>query len=547
MARDPVPTPASVDLRTEPRAPEVGPDLGIDVDVDRRGTPRNRLVTLGDSVTQGFMSGAVFRTELSWPAMVAYELGLSLGRPGSEFRYPGYEPPDGPGGLPFDLERFVRAFEDRYGAALDWHEAVSALRWARRYLGRVERYWEGGAGRDLPATTRPHHNLAIYGLDVLDVQLLHAGRLEDRLKAAPPEDNWLKQGVENDSAIAGLRVLDSCRSRSGEPLTALDAARAMGEEGTVEGGPGDGPGIETLVVMLGANNALGSVVELVPRWTPDDYLARSPEERLATKGPCNVWQPPHFAAEWAALVARLRAVHARHVIVATVPQVTIAPIARGARNKARAGSRYFRYYTKPWIAERDFDPDEDPCLFEDEARAIDSAIDAFNEAIIESVRAARRDGLDWYLFDLGISLDRMAARRYVEDPAAQPDWWTPYPLPPEVAGLSVVPDTRFFRSGPGGRTQGGIFSLDGIHPTTIAYGLIANEVISIMDRFAGVPFRTRRGELRPAGGVAVDFGRVLAADTLISRPPAAIDRGLGLLGWLDELIDWTRKLVPGGR
>jgi hypothetical protein len=545
MAREPVRTPTSVQLRTEPRRPEVGPKLGIDVDVDRRGTPKHRLVTVGDSITQGFMSGAVFRTELSWPAIVAYELGLSLGRPGTEFRYPTYELPDGPGGIPFDLERIARAFEERYGSSLGWTEVVSAVRWGRRYMGAIERHWEGGPGRDLPETEGPYHNLAIYGLDLLDVQLLHAGRLADRVRSAPPKDNWVKQGVQNDSAIAGLRVLDSCRTGNGDPVTALDAARAMGDEGTLEGGPGAGPGIETLVVVLGANNALGSVVELLPKWTPDTYLDWSPEQRLATKGPFNVWQPHHFAAEWADLVAELIAVKARHVIIATVPQVTIAPIARGAKGKARAGSRYFRYYTKPWITDRQFDADDDPHLVEQEARAIDSAIDAFNETIIGSVRAAREAGRDWYLFDLGISLDRMASRRYIEDPAAQPDWWTPYPLPPQLANLPVVPDTHFFRSGPNGRSHGGIFSLDGIHPTTIAYGLIAQEVISIMDTLAHVPFRSRAGDVRPTGTAAVDFGRLLAADTLLSRPPAAIDSSLSLLGWLDDLLDWTSKLAPG--
>ena len=79
----------------------------------------------------------------------------------------------------------------------------------------------------------------------------------------------------------------------------------MGEDG-VRGGGGSGHGIETLVVVLGANNALGSVVSLTPRWTPDDYLDDPPLKRLAKKGPYNVWQPPHFDADWQLLVEQLR-------------------------------------------------------------------------------------------------------------------------------------------------------------------------------------------------------------------------------------------------
>ena len=60
-----------VRIRREPRRPERDPTLGIAVPVDRTGRPANRLVTIGDSLTHGFMSGAIFRTDLSWPAVVA--------------------------------------------------------------------------------------------------------------------------------------------------------------------------------------------------------------------------------------------------------------------------------------------------------------------------------------------------------------------------------------------------------------------------------------------------------------------------------------------
>ena len=228
------------------------------------------------------------------------------------------------------------------------------------------------------------------------------------------------------------------------------------------------------------------------------------------------------------------------MIVGTVPAVTIAPIARGVRGKVRLGSRYFPYYTRPWIRDEQFDPDSDPHITEDDARAVDSAIDAYNRTIIDSVAAAREQGLDWYLFDLGGLLDRLASKRYLTDPAARPDWWTPYALPPELEGLDPVPNTRFFASGPGGRTDGGLFSLDGIHPTTIAYGLVAHEVIQVMNQ-AQVEFRYPTGAPKPGPG-AVDFARVLASDTLINQPPTSLSGHLATLGWLDDKLDWVRAL-----
>jgi hypothetical protein len=297
-------------------------------------------------------------------------------------------------------------------------------------------------------------------------------------------------------------------------------------------------------VMLGGNNALGSVVHLDVRWTPPDYLDASPRRRLDTKGAYNVWQPAHFQAEWALLVEQLERIAARHVILATVPQVTIAPIARGWRGKVERGSRYFPYYVRPWVDDDDFDPDRDSHLTAEDARAVDSAIDAYNATIIDTVRRARRAGRDWYLLDLAAVLDSLATKRYIEDPAARPTWWQPYELPAELATLQPVPSTRFFESGPRGRTEGGLFSLDGVHPTTIGYGIVAREVMRIMSSRAGVVFKTPTGVVRPPDSVDVDFGRVLASDSLISRPPQTLSSILSLLGWLDEAVDWVDMLLP---
>jgi hypothetical protein len=145
---------------------------------------------------------------------------------------------------------------------------------------------------------------------------------------------------------------------------------------------------------------------------------------------------------------------------------------------------------------------------------------------------------------MGGLLDRLASRRYVEDPAAPPAWWKPYELPPELKSLTPIPNTGFFRSGPEGRTDGGLFSLDGVHPTTIGYGVIARELIRIMSAHAGVPFFTQDGAVRAPESVDVDFGRVIASDSLLSRPPRALSSTVGLIGWLDETVDWVRRALP---
>jgi hypothetical protein len=372
--------------------------------------------------------------------------------------------------------------------------------------------------------------MAVYGWDVLDAVVLTDELVTGRI--GTPRDDPLAQVVQDHNDRAAQVVLSRARSAT-RGRTVLAQAAAMGRESG---------GIETLVVVLGANNALGSVVELATVWSGSNYLGMDPRQRVAVKGAYTVWRPAHFAADWALLVEQLRRVRARHVVVSTVPSVTIAPIARGVGGKVRPDSRYFPFYTRPWISDDDFDPERDPHLTEDQARAVDSAIDAYNSTIIDSVAAAREDGLDWRVVDLAALLDRLATRRYADSPWARPAWWTPYELPPALTALDPVPNTRFFRSGLAGRTDGGLFSLDGVHPTTIGYGLLAQEVIAVMEG-AGVAF-ARRDSTPRSGPISVDFDRLVRADTLISAPPAAVSPTLSLLGWLDERLDWVSRILP---
>jgi hypothetical protein len=187
-----------------------------------------------------------------------------------------------------------------------------------------------------------------------------------------------------------------------------------------------------------------------------------------------------------------------------------------------------------------FNPQQDPNITGDQARVIDSAIDEYNAAIESVVRTEREavEPRDWYLLDIAGFLDRLAARRYIEDPNARPAWWTPYALPPDIANLTPAVDSYFLASdGHGGRARGGLFSLDGVHPTTVAYGIIAQEIINIM-RKAGVVFRHPNGAERP-DPVTVDFQRLLRRDTLVLKPPQNISPTLKTLGWADEALDLT--------
>lgn len=514
-------TPSSVDIRAEAREPVTDPTLGKAVPAPVGPPAKHRLVSIGDSVTHGFQSGAIYATEISFPRIIAYEMGWL-----DHFRYPRY---GGPGGLPINIEFLIRRLEQNFGDQINWWEAASAAFSLRSHMDEIEDYWERGGGSTLPNVAGIHHNLGVYGWDVRDAMSRTAGVCAAAIKR--PKDDWLSQVVEDANDRAAVRVLP--QARAGDPGESMvSAAEALGKDG----------GIETLTVYLGANNALGALVNLKVVWSKAGDSGKDYQD-LEKKKAFTIWDPEHFAIELAELVARVKRINAQRVIWATVPHLTVAPVARGISTKIAPGSRYFPYYTRPWIRDDQFSPTRDPNVTAPEARAIDSAIDQYNDAIVAHVRDARsKEGRSWFILDSAGMLDRLASRRYIDDPSARPAWWEPYPLPDALRALSPPPDSRFFLSGAGGRTRGGLFSLDGVHPTTVAYGILAQEFMNIM-QLAGVPFYCPDGKTLRKGRATVDFGRLIALDTLISDPPRSLSADLNLIGWIDQKIDLFKRLL----
>ncbi|OUL27731.1 hypothetical protein [Nostoc sp. 106C] len=520
-------TPPDVVISVQPRKPVTDPTLGIPVNITKVGTPKNRLVTVGDSITQGFQSGAIFNTQLSYPAIIAKELGWG------ELRYPTYQSPGD--GLPLNVERLAHDLEKKFGPTINPLEFVGAALFLRKYLDVNENYWERGEGSLFPIQQGINHNLAVYGWDVRNVISRNADICINILKNNPPKDDYLRVMVENHNERAAIRTLNSARDSNGVALSPVQAAAALADEGTPET-----EGIETLVVLIGGNNALGSILTFNVAWSDTGY------DDMEINDKYTVWRPIHFKAELDQLVTEVKKIRARHVIFGTVPHITIVPFARGVDQKVRPGSRYFPYYTLPWIQDQDFDPNKHPYLTGQEARAIDSAIDQYNDYITDAVRQARTEGKDWYLFDIAGLLDRLASRRYLQDPEAKPEWWEEvggaYPLPAQLQALTPVPDSRFFLSGPNGRTQGGLFSLDGIHPTTIGYGIIAQELIKIM-QLAGVKFYQQDGKTERTGDIHVNFQSLIAVDSLISRPPRNLIEIMDIVGGLDKNFNILSNLL----
>ncbi|MEB3179663.1 MAG: hypothetical protein VKL59_11605 [Nostocaceae cyanobacterium] len=520
-------TPAEVIVCPKARKPVTDPTLGIPVQVKVRGNPTHRLVTIGDSLTQGFQSGAIFNTKLSYPTIIAREMGWK------GFHFPIYDSPGD--GLPLNLERLSRELEQRFGDNINVLDFAPALLFLRKFLDDIEDYWERGPGSYFPIQKQINHNLAVYGWDLRNTLSRNADICIHVLNDHPPDDDFMRQVVENHNERAAIRVLNAARNSQGKALSPVQAAAALAAQGDAET-----EGIETLIVLIGANNALGSILTFNVVWSDSDF------EDMDKNDKYTVWRPIHFKAELDKLITEIKKIRARHVILGTVPHVTIAPFARGVDRKIDRGSRYFPYYTLPWISDADFDPEKHPHLTQQEVRAIDSAIDQYNDFITNAVLQARREGRDWYLFEAAGLLDRLASRRYLEDPDARPDWWEEvggaYPLPPALLALDPPPDAKFFKANATGRIQGGLFSLDGIHPTTIGYGIMAQELIKVM-QLAGVKFYEPDGKTERNGEIQVNFNRLIELDTLISNPPKLVNNILEIVGTIDNRFNIISNML----
>lgn len=153
--RDPE-TPASVEVWTEAREPVTDPTGGVPVALGALRGSKHRLVTLGDSLTHGFQSGAIYNTASSYPRIIAWEMGWS-----DAFRFPRY---GGPGGLPVNIEYVIRRLEASYGDKIDWWELAPAAFSVRSIMDEIEDYWERGPGAQPPIVSGINHNLGVYGI-----------------------------------------------------------------------------------------------------------------------------------------------------------------------------------------------------------------------------------------------------------------------------------------------------------------------------------------------------------------------------------------------
>jgi hypothetical protein len=405
--------------------------------------------------------------------------------PVTEFRVPNFL---GKGGLPINVEWIARQLEDEYGGRIDAFEWILAVHSMVDLLDEVEDYWERGNGARKSGDVL-FHNLAVWGFEAGDAYNITAKDCEDAIQN--PRDDWFSWPSEPRLRTA-YKVFNPAQLPERRPETQITLAKRIGDQ---EGG------IENLLVWLGANNCLGTVTGL--------KIVETGDNPPGPNSGCTLWTPTAFRKEFEILAEQIAQVNAANVYVATIPHVTIPPITRGImadRGRLPKSRRYFDYYTRFFIKDKDFDPQRDPFLSRADVEKIDAYVDHYNVTI-----RAMAGQHGWHIVDMCQVLDNLAVRRNHGNP--------PYVLPAALRDLNV----RFFETTTGGKVlQGGLISLDGIHPTTCGYAIAAQEYINVM-------------RVQNPGIKDIDFARMRSLDTLVASPPRTLD---DMFGFLETLERW---------
>lgn len=197
-----------------------------------------------------------------------------------------------------------------------------------------------------------------------------------------------------------------------------------------------------------------------------------------------------------------------NVFIGTVPLVTIAPLAKGVGPTTEIQvqgednpSIYYKYYTYFPFEEDTVRKTDTVHLTLQDALYIDDCIRAYNETILKLVDSKNRQHSQtrYHIVDTAKALRQIAFKRN----AGQ----VQYDFPEYFDFVYPQVNTKYYHADITGRLrQGGLFSLDGIHPSAIGQGLIAYEFLKVMQA------------VRVVDSLELDWKSIFASDELYSQP-----------------------------
>lgn len=455
----------------------------------KKESPKHKLVVLGDSIGQGFQNGGIYRTDLNFSSFLS-----KCWNPEPVFDQPLFT---AQAGIPLNLEILTRGLEEEFGNSIEWLDYLPAAKYLYTTLRRVKRYWEGQIVPLANDRVTPYHNQSVWGFAMNDAWMVTEGKSKKYIEENRETYSIFDMLPDHAMYTTARLVLNPSLKNTFSGFTQLDNVRYLQEHG----------GIENLIVSMGHNNIIGAVTDLRIQFSEPDDLEKFPSEREYT-----VYRPEHFEQEFRTLAEKVSAIGAQRVITQTIPYVTIPPVSRGVNSDgSRPNTGYFDYYTRFWIWDSSFNPDIHPHLTKEEAITLDQYVDQYNKSIYDIA-----EEYGWIVVPLnryvnGIAQRRLGRRIRIPYPENFRAAMMRNPMTEHLVENQVSPklSTDYLRiDRESGRvSRGGIFSLDGIHPTTIGYGLIAELYYQILED-KGVQFD------RP-----LNWDYIIENDSLVTDPP----------------------------
>jgi len=473
-----------------------------------------KLFTIGDSASQGFMSLAAARTDLSYSTLIAKKLGLELQQ--------NYSFADWNQGIPLDVENIMRRLNQRYGSNISNIEWLTVLQTINDIVDRAEDYYESGEGNpDKPYLAKDgkgvefFDNVAVWGFEVADAWQVTPRLCADEIRQSRRRffnDGYLT-GPDSPMYRTALKILNPSLNKKYDDFSQLDWLEKHTKATA---------GVENTVLWLGANNALGTVTTLKINQTPNNSDLRPHQvghvERLKIRK-WNLWHPDDFKADYQVLLDKVDAIMQNNkakdwkVFVGTIPLVTIAPLTKGVGETTDMGDEkgiYYKYYTY-FPFEEDFARESGIHLTMQDAVHIDDCIRFYNETIVkvtDALNAKHGAAKRYYVVDISKSLREMAYKRNNGQPT--------YDFPDYFDFIYPMVNTKYYHADTDGRVrQGGLFSLDGVHPSAIGHGLLAFEFLKVMNA-AGVT--NNQGKVVNDGFTDDEWRVIFGNDTLYSKP-----------------------------
>lgn len=444
---------------------------------------------MGDSMAQGFKNGGIYRTDLSFPAMLARAMGDAV-----QFDMPSFS---AQAGIPINMEVLIRGLEEEMGSEITLWNSVKAGRYVYKTLKRIKSHWEGHLRPLNIERNTPFHNQGVWGFSISDCWLIDERHSQEFIRENKGRYSVFNVLPDNAMYTTARMVLNPSFNDEFETRTMVDNVLQLQKDG----------GIENLIICIGHNNIVGAATKLTIVMSEESDLNAPYSKRK-----CTVFRPKHFEQELRTLYRKIGRLKIKRVFVPTIPYVTIPPAIRGVNlDQSTPTDGYFDYYARFWIWDEDFNPEKHPHLTRADAIFLDQTVDQYNK-IIQNLA----DEFGFITVPVGRYVRSAARRRKLPDKV--------YPFPDEfIRALKNNPKTSFLVDENGqpristdylridektGKIdRGGIFSLDGLHPSTIGYGLIANIYKMSMEKH-GVKFES-----------SIDWNFIINNETLVTNPP----------------------------